>query len=226
MPQKIIGLDIGSHSIKAVQLRKTFRGFELIGFHEKVIPREGETTPPDSVVEALVELFGDRRVGGDVVVTSIPGHQVSARIIKLPFADRKKMDKVIPFEIEGYTPFNIEEMVVSYHIVKVEDGEAQILALLVKKEVLRDHLETLERANISPKIVDLDVLSLYSSSSLILQDMEGPFSLVDIGASKSSICIVNDGYVSMIRSLSIGGESITKAIQNEFDLSYGEAYPP
>ncbi len=223
MPQKIIGLDIGSHSIKAVQLRRTFRGFELIGFHEKEIPREGEMAPSDAVVQALTELFGEGRIAGDLVITSIPGHQVSARIIKLPFADRKKMDKVIPFEIEGYTPFNIEEMVVSYHIVKVEKGGAQILALLVKKDVLRDHLETLERAKISPKIVDLDILSLYSISSLTLQGIEGPFSIADIGASKTSICIVNNGHLSMIRSLPFGGEAVTGAIQREFELSHEEA---
>jgi general secretion pathway protein L len=223
MPQKIIGLDIGSHSIKAVQLRRTFRGFELIGFQEREIPREGEIAPPDAVVQALAELFGEGRITADTVVTSIPGHQVSARMINLPFADRKKMDKVIPFEVEGHTPFNIEEMVVSYHIVRVEEGGAQILALLVKKDVLRDHLETLERAKISPKIVDLDVLSLYTISSLILQGIDGPFSLADIGASKTSICIVDGGHLSMIRSLPMGGEAITGAIQREFDLSHEEA---
>jgi general secretion pathway protein L len=223
MPQKIIGLDIGSHSIKAVQLRRTFRGFELIGFQEKEIPREGEIAPSDAVAQALTELFGEGRIGGDTVITSIPGHQVSARIIKLPFADRKKMDKIIPFEVEGYTPFNIEEMVVSYHIIKVEEEGAQVLALLVKKDVVRDHLETLERAKIWPKIVDLDVLSLYSISSLILGGIEGPFSLADMGASKTSICIVNGGHLSMIRSFPIGGEAITGAIQREFDISHEEA---
>ena len=223
MPQKIIGLDIGSHSIKAVQLRRTFRGFELVGFHEKKIPREGETAPSDAVAQALAELFGERRIAGDIVITSIPGQQVSARIIKLPFSDRKKIDQVIPFEVEGYTPFNIEEMVVSYHIVKVEEEEAQILALLVKKDVLRDHLEALGRVDISPKIVDLDVLALYSVSSLMLQGIEGPFSVADIGASKTSICIVDSGHVSMIRSIPIGGEAITEAIQREFHLSHEEA---
>jgi general secretion pathway protein L len=223
MPQKIIGLDIGSHSIKAVQLRRNFRGFELIGFHEKEIPREGEMAASDAVVQALTELFGKGRIAGDLVITSIPGHQVSARIIKLPFADRRKMDRVVPFEVEGHTPFNIEEMVVSYHIVKVEEGGAQILALLVKKDVLRDHLETLERAEISPKIVDLDVLSLYSISSLTLGGIEGPFSLADIGASKTSICIVDGGNLSMIRSLPFGGEAITGAIQREFALPHEEA---
>ena len=223
MPQKIIGLDIGSHSIKAVQLRRNFRGFELIGFHEKEIPREEEMAPSDAVVQALTELFGKGRIAGDLVITSIPGHQVSARIIKLPFADRRRMDKVVPFEVEGHTPFNIEEMVVSYHIVKVEEGGAQILALLVKKDVLRDHLETLERAKISPKIVDLDVLSLYSISSLTLGGVEGPFSLADIGASKTSICIIDGGNLSMIRSLPFGGEAITGAIQREFALPHEEA---
>jgi general secretion pathway protein L len=223
MPQKIIGLDIGSHSIKAVQLRRTFRGFELIGFQEKEIPREGEMASSDAVVQALAEFFGEGRIAVDTVITSIPGHQVSARIIKLPFANRKKMDQVIPYEVEGYTPFNIEEMVVSYHVVKVEDGGAQILALLVRKDVLRDHLETLKRAKISPKIVDLDILSLYSISGLVLQGIEGPFSLADMGASKTSICIVNGGHLSMIRSLPIGGEAITGAIQREFDLSHEEA---
>ncbi|MCK5553953.1 MAG: pilus assembly protein PilM, partial [Deltaproteobacteria bacterium] len=160
MPQKIIGLDVGSHSIKAIQLRRTFRGFELVGFREKKIPREGETAPSDAVAQSLAELFSEGRLSGDTVITSIPGHQVSARIIKLPFSDRKKLDQVISFEVEGYTPFNIEEMVVSYHVVNVEEGEAQVLALLVKKDVLRDHLEVLGRADISPKIVDVDVLAL------------------------------------------------------------------
>jgi len=223
MPQKIIGLDIGSHSIKAAELRRTFRGFELVGFHERAIPRGEDISPSDAVALALGELFGEGRIKDDIVITSIPGHLVSTRVIKLPFVDRKRMDRVIPFEVEGYTPFNIEEMVVSYHIVKIEGGEAHILALLVKKDVLRDHLATLERVNISPKIVDLDALALYSTSSLVLKDIEGPISLADIGASKTSICIVSDGQISMIRSLPMGGETITTAIQKEFQLSPDEA---
>lgn len=223
MPQRIIGLDIGSYSVKAVQLRRTFRGFELVGFHEKEIPRDGETLPSDAVAQTIAELFGEGRFSGDMVITSIPGHQVSTRIIKLPFSDRKKLEQVIPFEVEGYTPFNVEEMVVSYHIVNVDEEGAQVLALLVKKDVVRDHLEMLERAGVSPKIVDLDVLALYSISNIILQDVEGPYSIADIGATKTSICIVEGGHVSMIRSLPIGGVAITKALQEEFDLSHEEA---
>ena len=223
MPQRIIGLDIGSHSVKAVQLRRTFRGFELVGFHEKEIPRDGETLSSDAVAQTIAELFGEGRFSGDMVITSIPGHQVSTRIIKLPFSDRKKLEQVIPFEVEGYTPFNVEEMVVSYHIVNVDEEGAQILALLVKKDVVRDHLEMLERVDISPKIVDLDVLALYSLSNIIFQGVEGPFSIADIGATKASICVVEGGHVSMIRSLPIGGEAITKALQEEFDLPREEA---
>jgi Tfp pilus assembly PilM family ATPase len=81
MPQRIIGLDIGSHSIKAVQLRRTFRGFELVGFHEKEIPRDGETVSSDAVAQTIAELFGEGRLSGDMVITSIPGHQVSTLII-------------------------------------------------------------------------------------------------------------------------------------------------
>ncbi len=223
MPQRIIGLDIGTHSIKAVHLRRTFRGFELVGFHEKDIPRGGEVAPSDAVAQAMAELYAEGHLSGDVVITSIPGHQVSARIIKLPFSDRKRLEQVIPFEVEGYTPFNIENMVVSYHVVNVEEGGAQILALLVKKDVVRDHLETLGRVGISPKIVDVDVLALYSTSSIMLQGVEGPFSVADIGASKTSLCVIDGRHVSMIRTLPIGGDAITRAIQGEFDLPYEEA---
>jgi type IV pilus assembly protein PilM len=223
MPQKIIGLDIGSYSIKAVHLRRTFRGFELVGFREQVISREGETAPSEAVAQGIAQLYGEGHLSGDVVISSIPGHQVSARIVKLPFSDRKKLEQVIPFEVEGYTPFNIEDMVVSYHIVNVEEGEAQILALLAKKDVVRDHLEILGRVDISPKIVDLDVLALYTISSIMPQTGEDPFSIADIGASKTSLCIIDGGHVSMIRTLPIGGDAITRAIQGEFDLPYEEA---
>lgn len=223
MSPQVIGLDMGTHSIKATVLRQRWRGFEVAGFFRQTIDRDESLSDKERMALALERLFSENRLKSDGVVVSVPGLAVSTRIITLPFTDRKKIIRVIPFEVEGYIPFSLEDVVVSYHILGQEEGNTRLLAGAVKKDLLRETLEILAKGGVIPRIVDVDFMALFNLSQGGLKGAEGCYAIVDIGASKTSVCIVDGQSLGFGRSIPIAGQAINRAIEKEFGLSGEES---
>ncbi len=224
MPKKIIGLDIGSYSIKAVRLESSFRGFELEAFYEKPLPRESGPPPEEVISSTLRELVSEGEMDGYTFITSIPGNQVSTRILSLPFTNEKKIDQVVGFEVEGDLPFALEDLVVDYHILQKKENESRILVAAVKKELFKSYLGILAAAGIDPRIVDIDSLALFNLYQMVSEDdKEKCLSLIDLGAAMTSICIFSGGQVFFIRTIPLAGDAITEAIQKGFGFSYTQA---
>lgn len=219
MSQRIIGLDMGTHSIKATVLRSGWRGFELTGFFQRTIDRDESLTEKERMALTLEKLFSEKRMKGDTVVVSVPGLSVSTRIITLPFTDRRKIARVIPFEVEGYIPLTVEDVVISYHILRQEEGKTKLLAVTVRKDLLRETLETLGKVKVVPRIVDVDFMALFNLSQLLVEGGEGCYAIVDIGEAKTTVCIVDGQSLGLGRSIPLAGRSISQAIEREFGLS-------
>ncbi len=224
MPKKIIGLDIGSYSIKAARLESSFSGFELEAFYEKPLPRESGPPSEEVITSTLRELVSEGEMDGYTFITSLPGNQISTRIISLPFTEEKKIDQVVGFEVEGDLPFALEELVVDYHILQKKENESRILVAAVKKELFKSYLGILAAAGIDPRIVDIDSLALFNLYQMLSEEeKERCLSLIDLGAAKTSICIFSGGQVFFIRTIPLAGDAITEAIQKEFGFSYTQA---
>lgn len=224
MPKKIIGLDIGSYSIKAAKLEGSFRGFELEAFYEKPLLRDSGPPPEEVITSTLRELVSEWEMDGYTFITSLPGNQVSTRIISLPFTEQKKIDQVVGFEVEGDLPFSLEELVVDYHILHKKENESRILVAAVEKELFKSFLGVLAAAGIDPRIVDIDSLALFNLYQIVSGgENEKCLSLIDLGAAKTSICIFSGGQVFFIRTIPLAGDAITRAIQKDFELSYTQA---
>ncbi len=223
MNRQIIGLDIGTHSIKATVLRSGWRGFEVAGFFQKKIDRDESIPEADRMARCVESLFSQNRLQADMVVTSMPGLGVSIRTITLPFTDRRKIARVIPYEVEGHIPYAVEDVVISYHVIGPEEGGTRVLAVAVPKEILREKLETLARAGVVPRLVDVDFMALFSLSQGGLTGVEGCYAIVDIGETKTSVCIVDGQSLGFGRSIPIAGRAISQAIEKEFGLSFEES---
>ncbi|UCD85945.1 MAG: type IV pilus assembly protein PilM [Deltaproteobacteria bacterium] len=225
MPKTIIGLDIGSHSIKAARLQGSIRSFEIDAFYEKIIPRESEYPSEEVIIDTLREMVSEGEMGGYTFITSLPGNRLFARIISLPFTDEKKIEQVVDFEVEGDLPFPLEELVVDYHILQKKEKESRILVSAVEKEFFKNYLSVLATAGIDPRIVDIDSLALFNLSQIITagNDKEKCLSIIDFGASKTSICIFNNGQVFFVRTIPLAGDSITREVQKDFGLSFAQA---
>jgi len=90
--QKVIGLDIGSYSIKAVEIVNSFKSYEITNFYEAVIPYRDDIEPDILIPQTMELLFTENNLHADRVLTAMPGQYISSRIIPLPFSDPRKVD--------------------------------------------------------------------------------------------------------------------------------------
>ena len=119
MLQKILGLDIGSYSIKAALFETTFRSYELTDLFESAPFAADELAPEDRpvvITEAILRLLQDHSIAAPTVVTAISGMGVSTRILTLPLPARQ-VSRVLPFELEPFLPFDLDEIIVDHHLI-------------------------------------------------------------------------------------------------------------
>ena len=191
--QKVIGLDIGSFSIKAIEIINTFKSYEVVNFYETVIPAL-EGVPLDAVVPVCMEqLFQENNIQADRIITAMPGQFISSRIIPFNFSDPRKIEASITVQLEDYVPFNMDDMIIDHQILGNVRGQTMVLAVMTRKAFLKNFLELLSRINIDPKLIDIDSLAFYNLSTHIDMGRSQSFSVVDIGHEKTSVCIISDG---------------------------------
>jgi type IV pilus assembly protein PilM len=225
MPQKLLGLDLGSYSIKAALFGTTFKAFELTDLYESPPLQLDEIDPEDRPVvikEALLRLISENNIEASAVITALGGVQVSNRILTLPLPP-KQVEKVLLFELESHLPFELEDIVVDHHIISGQKTETTCLAAAVKKTTLAEHLALLQSANLDPAFVGLDSLSLYNLHQLSLPDYLGTYAIVDVGHQKTSVCVISKREAKYVRTLFSGGKAITESIRNELDLTWEQA---
>ena len=236
--QKIIGLDIGSYSIKAVEINNSFYSYNISNFYEKIIPINEikttnnpknpatgiDTSYDQLVVDCIKQMFDSYQLTPDRVVTSMPGQYTTSRMLSFPFADYSKISASVEFAVEDLVPFSLEDMVLDYQILDTQGKNTKVLAVLVIKKYLSNFLENLSNVDIDPKSVDVDSLSLYNLAfNLPAEDQEKLIGIVDIGHTKTSVCILDNCNLQMFRTLKVGGKYITEVLARNNEMSFEEA---
>lgn len=172
MAQRIVGLDLGSHSIKVVHLEPRGRAgdFEVVAYEEASLPPaeigEGETLPQEARHEIALKELADRGLlRGDLVITGLPGDAAAVRTLRFPFSDPRKIEQALPFELESEIPFDLEDVVYAWSVVgergkKERAGETEVLVAYARREAVADHLDLLARVGVDPRHVEFDALAL------------------------------------------------------------------
>lgn len=173
MAQRIVGLDLGSYSIKVVHVMAKGRtgDFEVAEYDEVLVP------PPFDVGDghmatlrerqslALKELEAKGALKGDLFVTGLPGDAAAVRTLRFPFSDVRKIQQTLPFELEAEIPFDLDDVVISWSVlrqVKSDEGpvETEVLAAYARRESVTEHLELLAEVGVDPRYVEFDALAL------------------------------------------------------------------
>jgi type II secretion system protein L len=164
---KIVGLKIEKGLVAAAIVQKGFRQNELVDSFSQPFATDAE----------LVEILKGKSAdwSGAKIISSIPGHLFTQRLVQFPFADRKRVEKALPFEIEDSLPFALDEVVID-HLV-LDEGksgkgadtakEAAVLAIILPKEVLKRHLELLAAAGVDPRVIVPSYLGLHALSKMM-----------------------------------------------------------
>ncbi|MFN3481176.1 MAG: type IV pilus assembly protein PilM [Thermodesulfovibrionales bacterium] len=227
----IIGLDIGSSYIKAVQLKDTRSGYELELFD--MIPISPELIVEGSIIdsirltEALKELIRKAKIKTKDAVISISGHSaVIIKRISLPDMTEEELSESIKFEAEQYVPFDIEDVNIDFQILgpREEPGQMDVILVAVKKEVINDYVNVVNEAGFNTIIVDVDAFALENMYGINYEiEADTNVALINIGASTINMNIVRGGVSAFTRDSSVGSNLHSEALQREFNISYEDA---
>jgi general secretion pathway protein L len=218
---KILGLDLGSYSVKAVTVDSAQRGFGLKGYAEVRRAQEGDRL--ETLRAALTELVG-KQPAPDQVVVALPGPVLVTHALTLPFTDSKRIEATLPFEVEGLLPFDLSEAVFDYQVAGQKENKSDILVGVSRREELQTLLAVLSELNLDPRIVTLPGLAyqnIMAGGPVTLEPVgeDEAVAVVDIGHERTSIAMGRPGSgVELARTFPGGGKDLTRALSREFEI--------
>ena len=223
----VVGLDAGSHSLKVAELKEHKGGLALK--QAGIISLQGDpsSTPlqtAQAVSKRLGSLLSSMKIKNASVITSVPGHSVLIRLLKLPPIPEGKIEEVIQYEAQQQVPFALDEVVWDYFLLKRKKIlEMEVLLVAIKVDLIKEARKKIDE-HLSPGVIDVSPLALYNCvryNKDYLSEDHGVV-IIDIGAESTDIVIFKQEDV-WTRSFPIGGNNFTRVLQKEFGLSSSEA---
>jgi len=226
----IVGLDIGSSSIKAVELKKSRGGIELS--HVGVEPLANDVVVDSMIMDspavasAITKLFTESGIKSKAVATSVSGHSVIVKRIPVPTMTEEQLADNINTEAAQHIPFDIADVNIDYQILSddLSGPQMDVLLVAVKKDKILNYTNVLSMAGKAPTIVDIDVFALQNCYEYNYEPSPGStVALLNLGASVMNINILKGSTPLFTRDVSVGGHQYTDALQKELDLSFDDA---
>ncbi|MBU4129157.1 type IV pilus assembly protein PilM [bacterium] len=224
----VIGLDIGTSSIKAVLLKVTKEEVELanVGMVELHLDPGVENKEKRArVVKGIKKLLEENEIKTKEVVIAVPGQSVIIRHCKLPPGARARLDQVIKFEAQNQIPFPLDKVGLDYQALPGKEGEeVKVILTAMKRELIDDHLALVVEAGLKCETIDISSLALYNALRFKKPSKEAEVvALIDMGATTTDISIHRDGVLEFTRSAPVAGNDLTEAIQTKLGVPFSEA---
>jgi type IV pilus assembly protein PilM len=233
-PKAVVGLDIGSSAVKAVQLKPSGKHYRVAAYASEPVPADaivdGAIIDADAVVATIKRLFdASKTFRTKDVCASLSGNTVIVKKITLPVMTEAELRDSIYWEAEQYIPFDIQDVNLDYQVLDPgtgpdSRGSMDVLLVAAKKEKIGDYTSVITRAGRTPVVVDVDAFALqnafeanygFEPSQVVV--------LLNAGASSININIVQGDQSVFTRDISIGGNAYTEAVQKELGLSFESA---
>ena len=226
----IVGVDIGSSAVKAVELLRMGDSYRLQRFGYSPLPPEaivqGSFMNAPAISNAIREACSQAGIKATDVATSVSGHSVIVKRISLPAQTPEELEETIRWEAEQYIPFDINEVNLDHQLLgeSSADGQMDVLLVAVKKELIDDYLSVVSDAGMNLAIMDVDAFALGNAYEHSYDpDPDGAVALVDIGASVININVMNGSHPVFTRDITSGGNQYTEEIQKTLSISFEEA---
>jgi Tfp pilus assembly PilM family ATPase len=223
VPQVILAIDAGSHSIKLAKAERALGEFQVTEFHEIPLTISEVLTREQATTALLTRFFEEHPIYYDTALASLSGLHTSFRMLDFPFTQSKKIESALEFELENYVPLPIEDLLTDYVVVDKVENLSKVLAVYTPKVEFVKFLNMLSHANCEPRYVgveSLDLANLYHSGLL---PPEGNYVILDLGHSKTNLVLMQGPHLRAVRTLSIGGKTITQAIAKAFQIDFNQA---
>ena len=238
------GLDIGTKSVKLVQLKRgrgnsvqlvNLASAELSSSSQRAVVSApaGETenesnklgagrslAPTAKVGETIQRLLTDHKIKPYQLITAIPKHLTTVRSITLPTVQVAEIEQMIRFEAAKHIPFLAEDDILDFQIMGTSSiGGSQILLVTVRKPIIDDHLALLKKIGLEPEMVSVSSSAIYTAMKQNGQLEEGAVQvLIDIGASMTDLTLVQNRILVYSRSATVAGNQLVQRLQDDFQI--------
>ncbi len=228
--KRTVGLDIGSSSVKVVELDHSGETPRLVKFGRcGLLPEaivDGEIMDREVVVDTIAELMEVNQISSKDVVTAVSGRAVIVKKIQMGKMTDAEARDAIQWEAEQHIPFDIDDVSLDFQILNRENDPEKMDVLLVaaKREMLEARADLIRAAGLSPACIDVDSFAVQNAYESNHAPPEGSVTLLlNVGCFVTNVNIVRDGIPYFTRDLSFAGNAILEAVQKDLGVDYDEA---
>lgn len=224
--ENLIGVDIGSHSVKVIELKSKKTGYILKGISEVVLPEdvisEGSIVDYAEVTRCVREAFQKGNFSSKKVASALKGTGIIAKKVTLTIDDEEQFMETFRWEVEQYIgKKDIDDYNVDYEIIgNVKQSEnVDVVIAVARKDLIIDTSSVLESAGLKPSVIDLSIFSLINAFEVNYGVEEGVIAIVDIGNSSTQIIFVKNGVYEFSREVNFAGKNCIEMIQKNLGIT-------
>lgn len=230
----VVGIDIGSSSIKVVQLTRNGDEISLgtygelqLGPYANVEIGRATNLDPARLAEALVDILREAGVTTKQAALSISYASSFVTVLSLPVADEAKLASMVPLEARKYVPVSISEVTLDWFVIPDARGtkegaktDMRVLLAAIHNEALGKYQAVMKKAALNLTLTEIEIFSTIRSS---VHADDGVVFIVDIGAATTKLYVVAAGMVQRAHSITVGSQDMTLSLSQALELSVAEA---
>lgn len=225
---ELLGIDIGIGSIKIVVLSKSGDKYFLEAIGETANRgsnwlKDGSKKSLEAVAGSIKMLLTDMKIKQKLVATSLPEDEVVSRLVRLPPLKEEEIKEALRFEAETFVPYPLDKVSIDYEVVERDEaGRLMIFAIAAKNEIIQKHVTLFKMLGLSLVALESPAVAMRRTLAVSMAVSESVMA-VDMGEKYSDIIIIHKGNVLFTRAMSVGGESLTRAISVNLGLDMASA---
>ena len=226
--KNLVGLDIGSSAVKAVELAKKGPGLQLLnlGFENLQTDTivDGQIMELNNVSNVISHIFAEHQIRTTRVAAGVSGHSVIVKNIVLPHMSDEELQESFSWHAEEHIPFDIADVNLDYELTSKSSESLHVLMAACKSDKINNVKQAIQLAGKQPVIIDVDAFALQNCYELNYQPRHGEIvALLNIGAATMNINILNGTRSVFARDASVGGSQYTSLLQKELGISFDQA---
>ena len=228
--KRVVGLDVGSKLIKAVEMEHVKDGYLVTNLAIAATPEgsilEGEITNREEVIASVRSLLRSYGIRTKDAVTAVAGKDVIIKRIPVDKMEPGELRDVIRWEAAQHIPFEIDDVVLDFHILGVpKDGnQMEVLLVAAKKEKVEERISLISDCGLNPAVIDVDSFALTNVFEYNYRnELSGVKCLINMGKELTTIIVYQDGVLLLARDVVSGTGAFTEELQRVVGLEKEEA---
>ncbi|MBA2732050.1 MAG: type IV pilus assembly protein PilM [Acidobacteria bacterium] len=224
----LVGVDIGSSSVKAVELQGKPGNLQLVSLGYENLQMDsivdGQIMELNDVSNVITNIFREHQIKTDRIAAGVSGHSVIVKNIVVPQMSADELEESIEWHAEEHIPFDISDVSMDYQVTGSSPDALQVLMAACKRDKIANVKQAIQLAGKQPAVIDVDTFALQNCYEVNYQPMPGQVvALLNIGASTMNINILSGNRSVFTRDVSVGGSQYTALLQKELNLTFEQA---